>query len=511
MPSSPTAPSPTFVFEEMPYFLRVSDCCSSFMVSQRGPFTGYFWGNHNSRDNFPDLAIGYFAACAAKDDPGLSADVRASAARACAAGRRVGDSVLKYGYNLMTVSEFEPYDEAHLMVAGQIRPDGTDEGPEWLGSMNNCQMAYMAKALSSKGLHSAHERVQNPGAYEVQVIRALFESLGLTPPELVKTCWTLDDAYAGLTWDALLNLKVGATSFCDIARSLINLKPDVFVDLLLKLADFTDQPEKSAYALVYYAQEFGSSHLLQEARETLYRILEFQRRCARIVYDWAVAQPEPDPGIIWRAIEQLQKAATYGHVFGVANADYDPFGFSRDVAYQGEFEKVLAREDSTPLPLLSDEEIWAKISATVQDNEDRPLTYNRYLERFPTPDDKPIRRVDDHYEVVGLDGQFHEIPNISHRPFGGVHLWDSLPMCALAPNVLDCSWALLGCERPDLDGSGTLDQTDQRLFNEAWDTYGEHGTCGAGNTWCDGADLDRNGTLDPEDERFMEAAEGCWY
>jgi hypothetical protein len=31
-------------------------CCSSFMVSQLGTFAGYFWGNHNSRDNFPDYA-----------------------------------------------------------------------------------------------------------------------------------------------------------------------------------------------------------------------------------------------------------------------------------------------------------------------------------------------------------------------------------------------------------------------------------------------------------------------
>jgi len=411
----------------------------------------------------------------------------------------------------MTVSEFEPYDEDHLIVAGEIRPDGTDEGPEWLGSMNNCQMAYMAKALSSRGLHSPWEKVQNPGAYEVMVIKALFEALGLPPPEMVKTCWTLDDAYAGMTWDDLLNLRVGHTPFCDIARCLINLNPDVFVDLLLNLADFTDQPEKSAYALVYYAQEFGNCHLLQEARETLYRILEFQRRCARIVYDWAVAQPEPDPSIIGKAIEQLQKAATYGHISGVASADYDPFGFSREAAYQGKFEGVLVREDSAPLPLLSDDEIWAKIWATLQDNLDRPLTYERYMNRFPTQDDKPMRRVDDHYEVVGLDGQFHEIPNISHDDFGGVHLWDSLPMCALAPNALDCTWAVLGCERPDLDGSGMVDQTDRGLFGQAWQLYGEEAACGAGNNWCDGADLDRNSTLAREDESFMEAAQGCWY
>jgi len=36
----------TYVFDELehdPPFLRVSDCCSSFMVSQRGPWTGASW------------------------------------------------------------------------------------------------------------------------------------------------------------------------------------------------------------------------------------------------------------------------------------------------------------------------------------------------------------------------------------------------------------------------------------------------------------------------------------
>ena len=501
----------TFVFEEMPRFLRVSNCCSSFMASQQGPFRGYFWGNHNSRDNFPDLAIGYFAACAAEDCPGLSADVRASAARACAAGRRVGDSVVGSGYNLMTVSEFEPYDEGHLIVAGEIRPDGEDEGPEWLGSMNSCQMAYMAKALSSQGLHCATEKVENPGAYEALAIKALFEALGLKPPEIVKTCRSLDDAYLGLTWEEMLNLEIQGAPFWDVARCLVNLWPEQFVEVMLKLADFTHQPEKSAYSLVTYAREFAGPRLHQQAKETLYRILEFQRRCARIVYDWAVSRPEPDPGIVGRAIGELQLAALYAHVSGVGSADYDPFGFSGEEQAQGRFEKVLAREDSTPLPLLSDEEIWARISETLNGELAHPLTYDRYWERFPTPEDKPMRRAGDHYQVVGLDGEFQDIPNISHESFGGVHLWDALPMCALAPNALDCTWAVLGCERPDLDGSGRVDAADRGRFDLAWDDYGEGAVCSQANGGCDGADLDSSGRLDREDRAFLEAAQGCWY
>ncbi len=501
----------TFVFSELPRFLRVSDCCSSFMVTPEGPYAGYFWGNHDSRDNFPDLALGYFTACAAADNPRLSRDARASAATACAAGRRVGDSVLEHGYNLMTVSEFRPYDAGHLIVAGEIRPDTTDEGPEWLGSMNNCQMAYMAKALSSRGLSCPHERVQNPGAYEVLIIRALFELLGLPPREIVKTCRHLDDAYAGMTWDDLLYLKIAGRSFWDIARNLVHEWPDVFADLLLQLAAFTHQPEKSAYALVYYARSTGKPRLEQEARETLYRILEFQRRCAGIVYKWALAQPEPDPQRLARAARELQLAAVYGHVSGVADAAYDPFGFSREEESIARYEAVLRRGDSPSLPLRTDEEIWAIISRTLENNRHRPPTYDRYRERFPNPEDMPLRRLGDGYEAVGPDGLFHEIPNISHQNFGVVRLWDALPMCALAPNALDCSWAVLGCRRPDLDSNGTVDAADRALFDAAWAAYGEGAACGPANRWCNGADLDRNHGLDQEDRAFMEAAQGCWY
>ena len=501
----------TFVFDALPLFIRVSDCCSSFMVSQLGPYTGYYWGNHNSRDNFPDLAIGYFAACAAKDDPGLSPDARASAERACAAGHRVGDSVVAHGYSLMTVSEFEPYDEEHLIVAGEIRPDGTDEGPEWLGSMNSCQMAYMAKALSGQGLIHPLERVENPGAYETILIRGLFEALGLPPPDCVKTCRCLDDAYFGLTWAQLLDLEIEGTSLWDLARDLLEAQPDPFAGVLLDMAGFTHQPEKAAYALVYYALTSGSPWLLQEARETLYRILEFQRRSAQIVRDWALAQPTPDPGLIARAQDEIQLAARYAHVAGVGNDDFDPFGFSREAGAQDVFESVLQRGDSTPLALRTDAEIWAQISAALERYRDRPLTYDRYWERFPTPADMPVRRAGDHYEAVGPDGAFHEIPNIAHRRFGGVHLWDTLPMCSMAPNALDCAWAVLGCRRPDLDGSGGVDQADRDLFDAAWATYGEDASCCEANGWCAGADLDREGRLDREDETFLEAARGCWY
>jgi hypothetical protein len=65
-----------------------------------------------------------------------------------------------------------------------------------------------------------------------------------------------------------------------------------------------------------------------------------------------------------------------------------------------------------------------------------------------------------------------------------------------------------GCARPDLDGSGAVEQADQTLFDAAWELYGppEPVLCGQPNDWCGGADLDRSGELDEEDQAFLEAA-----
>ncbi len=503
----------TYVFEEMPDFLRVSDCCSSFMVSKLGAFTDYFWGNHNSRDNFPDFAMGYFAACEAMDDPDADADVRAAAARACASGRRIGDSVVGHGYNLMTVSEYEPYDEEHLIVAGEIRPSGESEGPEWLGSMNSCQMAYMAKALSTDGLASPREKVENPGAYEIIAIKAIYELLGLPAPDITKTCRSIDDAYMGKTWGELLELELLGTPLWDLLETNLYEQPDTFVPLVKTLADAVHQPEKSAEALVYYARTFsGSCELVQKARETLYHILEVQRRSAQLLYDWATAQPDPPGDIVSSALEELALAAKYAHVAGIGGEQFAPYDFTRDETYTERYEGVLVRPDSTPWPLMTDEDIWSEIEDELNGEcIPRPTVYERYWDRFPTPGDKPLRRLGDHYEAVGLDGTFHEIPNISHQWFGSVRLWEAIPMCTLEPTSLDCAWALLGCEVPDLDGSGAVDGADQALFDATWTVYGEGASCSEANGWCGGADLDHSGALEADDQEFMSVAQGCWY
>jgi len=56
--ADPTAYAVTYVFSELPGFIRSSDCCSSLMRTPEGyPWAGAFWGNHNSRDNSQDLAL----------------------------------------------------------------------------------------------------------------------------------------------------------------------------------------------------------------------------------------------------------------------------------------------------------------------------------------------------------------------------------------------------------------------------------------------------------------------
>ncbi len=509
---NPADYSVTFVFEEMPFYLRVSNCCSSFMVSQLGTFAGYFWGNHNSRDNFPDYAMGYFAACQAMDDPDANADVRASAARACASGKRIGDSVVEHEYNLMTVGEFEPYDEQHLIVAGALRPDGTDEGWEGLGSMNMCQMSYMAKAMSTAGLSSAYETVETPGAYEIIAVKALFELLGLQPPDITKTCHSIDDFLLDLTWGSFLTMDLAGISIWDIIPSVLNLWPDDVWPVLIELADALDQPEMAIFAVVYYARTTPDrADLLNEARQTLYHIVEIQRRAAQLVYDWANSQNPPVQEAINKAERYLAMASLYAHIGGVGNDSFDPLGFTREENFNAGFEAVLNRPDSTPRPLMDDAYIWQRIQDELAGYGDRPNVVDRYWERFPTEADKPLRRFGDHYENVDINGDFQEIPNISHQWFSGLDLWKMLPACSLEPTVLDCKWALIGCQGSDLNASGAVDEADQTLFDAAWTAHGEGAACDEGDAWCDGADLDRNGALEQEDADFMSAAQGCWY
>ena len=97
-----------------------------------------------------------------------------------------------------------------------------------------------------------------------------------------------------------------------------------------------------------------------------------------------------------------------------------------------------------------------------------------------------------------------------HFQLGGIELLQALPLCITNPGILDCAWARLGCERPDLDHNGMVDATDKGLFNKAVSEYAGK-ACGQENHWCGLADLDHTGRVDATDQAFMNAAMGCHY
>ncbi|MCZ7582598.1 MAG: hypothetical protein M5R36_04275 [Deltaproteobacteria bacterium] len=172
----------TYVFDELdhdPPFLRVSDCCSSFMVSQKGPWTGAYWGNDNSRDNFTDYAMGFLTAIEAEATDGLPADVAAAAHHAAEAAHRIGDNIVAHDNVLMTVDEWHDYET--LTIAGTKNPDGQEEWQD-PGSLASCQMAYLAMAISTDGLPYPPPVVPLPGSIETTAIQYLFDLIGLPLP-----------------------------------------------------------------------------------------------------------------------------------------------------------------------------------------------------------------------------------------------------------------------------------------------------------------------------------------
>ncbi len=223
----------TYVFdhvgEALPW-VPVSNCCSSFMKTQIGPWKDLgWWGNHNSRDNFTDYVMGYLAAFEAEKTSGLPADLALAAHHAAEAARRVGDTTTFFGNILMTVDERNDY--YTLAPAGEVRPDGRTEWQD-LGSISSCQMAYLAKALSKEGLHSPVPKVPLPGDLPHEAIEALFKSIGITLTTCVKKCRCLDEAWFGLTFGDLLGFKILGEPWYEKAERLTYFYPDLFYDLI---------------------------------------------------------------------------------------------------------------------------------------------------------------------------------------------------------------------------------------------------------------------------------------
>lgn len=506
----------TYVFEELDYdppFLRVSDCCSSFMVSQRGPWEGAFWGNHNSRDNFTDYAMGFLAAFEAESTAGLPDDLALAAHHAAQAARRTGDSITSNCNILMTVDEWHDYDT--LTPAGNMNPDGEVEWQD-LGSLASCQMAYVAKAISSEGLDWPVPEIPLPGAIETSALRKLLNDLGLPPlPLPVIMCKSVDDAFIGMGWGDILDIQIFGRPIWEVAETISSFFPELFPDLLGGMMDDFSELELGAVVLCYYAELTGKEALYTDAKNTLSNLIEMQRILADLVYGVALdARTIEAVGAdvveeqVRDAEEMLFKGAVYARMFGIDAPLADLAGFAAGDERVAYIESQLDRTDTASWPLMSDEAIYDQVEARLAARLDRsPWIVDRYRDRFGyTP---PVRRAGDGYECVGPEDDWIPAENPRHEWFQEFKLWFESSLCIASPQTLDCAWAALGCAPADLDGSGEVDAADRALFDAAWAAYGEFAACGDGNGWCDGADLDGNGSLDGDDDGYMTAALGC--
>ena len=509
----------TYVFAELdhdPPFLRVSDCCSSFMISLMGAWEGAYWGNHNSRDNFTDYGLGFIAALEAEGTGGLPPDLAEAAGRAAEAARRTGDTTIAHDCVLMTVDEWHDYDT--LTPAGSMNPDGEVEWQD-LGSLASCQAAYLAQAISTAGLRTPIPEMPLPGSVDLEALRLLLDTLGVELPLPVVTCRSIDDAYIGLGWGDILNLEILGMPWYELAEIVAAFYPDLFYKLFGSMMDDFYELELGAVALCYYAGITGDRYLIRDTRRTLHHLIELQRILVRLVYGMAadpdsrsrivgVVGPEALAERLKATQDLLYASAAFTRMFGIDSPLEDFGGFDLGHDRVEEIESRLAMPDTSPAPLLSDEEIFARVEARLEARRERsPWIIDRYRDRFGY--DPPVRRAGEGYECVGPDGQWMPTENPRHEWFREFRLWFEAPLCVLSPETLDCAWAASGCAPADLDGSGTVDEADRTLFEDAWEQWGEGATCSEANGWCAGADLDRSGVLDGDDRGYLDAAAGC--
>ncbi len=497
----------TYVFSEPPYFLRESDCCSSWMITQEGPWIGAYWGNHNSRDNFPDMSLGFLAAMDVALNGGAPDDVREAAQHAADAGHRVGDRIVADQDIQMTVPEGTDYDQ--IIPGGQVRPDGTTEWQD-LGSFDSCVECYLAKALTTEGLDLPVPVMPLPGSLEMAALRELFQIIGITPPTLpVLNCHSIDDAYFGMTWSDMMNLKVFGQPWYEVADQIAQLFPDLFPQLLGSTADDFKEMEMGAMALCYYADLTGKADLLETARATLKNLIDLHRILAKLAYSAANSpnrtgdQAEFDQ-MTKDLAEELYHAAFMGALYGLETPLEDFENFQPGLNQQAYLESILSLGDTAPWPLITDDQIKTRVENSLA-GEDSWIV-QRYRDRFG--DVPPVRRAGDGYEAIGADGDWHPAENPHHQGYSASDLMWEMPLCTKAPWALSCDWARLGCARPDLDNSGAVDATDLQIFTDALAQYAGQ-TCDAGNSWCGGADLDHSGAADQDDADFMNAAQGC--
>jgi hypothetical protein len=487
----------TYSFSDLPRYLRSSDCCCSLMRTP-APYAweGAYWGNHNSRDNFPDLALGLLAARQAMDDEHADPAVRAAARRAHQASLRIGDLIQQHAA-IMTVDEHHSY--GTLIASGTQRPDGETE-VEDLGKLADCSMAFLSRALSSDGLGLPLPELALPASIEFLLVDTLGAGITCEVVPGGRTCTRLEEAYCGFDWSNVDQMKIFGKPWLDVVRALEESSPGTAGELIGGFQDDYYEITLAMLGLVVHARVTGDAQLLERARKVLAHLTALMRTFADILY---AQQPE-------RLAERLYQAALFdawGGDEAVSEAELGDFAVEE--RYIAALESWLALEDTAPAPLLSDEEIRTRVEQQLSGaSETVKQRYKTYY-----GDQPPIRRSGEGYEARGVpedDHPWQPVERPHHRIVGGIRLLHALPLCTTAPKILDCTWAKLGCARPDLNADGRVDDVDAKSFAAKRTAHVGQG-CYEGNGWCAGADLDRTGKVDKMDAAFMDAAKGCHY
>lgn len=480
----------------------VSHCCSSLMRTPEGyPWAGAYWGNHNSRDNFPDLALGVLAAMAAQDFEGLPAEVRAAAGRAVAAGQRIGDLIQQSGGNLMTVDEHHGYDT--LTVSGTIRPHGEPEAQD-LGSMSSCPMAYLGKAISTDGLSLPLPELPLPGSLESLItdspdVKAFDIQCEPQPvADGVRQCTSYADAYCGLTWGTFDQLEILDQPWFELIAQLEEAKPGTAEAFLSGFQNDFDDVAEAQVALVAYARITGKAALAADAQAALADLTALMREMADLAW-----HEQPD-----RLVDQRYESAIFDASAGLAVNAEDLGDMAREEERVAALEALVEVAETTPAALLSSEAL--KAEAEERTKKVWPSVKEKYFAAFA--DGPPIRvnASGDGYEARdAYEDIWWEAERPHHIGIGGLKLFQAIPICSTRPDVLDCTWAALGCSAADVDGDRGVDGDDLAAVTAA---VGRTGCApSATGAWCEGLDADHTGTVDATDLAFVTAAAGCWY
>lgn len=491
----------TISIPNLPDFIRISDCCATLRRTPEGyTWENAWWSNHNSRDNYPDLAIGFLAALELSQNEEASEALRALAEDVVEAGERITDLVESNDGQVMTIDEYHEY--GVLTVSGERRPHGLPEN-ENLGGMSSCPMALLNRALSTDGLEAEPEGVVIPGSPEY-LITPDIERLIECPYETPRVCPGVEEAWCGHTWETMPELRAFGQNWLDFARSMEANQPGSSGALLGAFQNDYDDVVEAMATLIAVLDAQGDEAQAARARETLGHMTDLMREFADIIYGLA----DPD-----EQAQQRYEAAVFDALGGIEVIVEDLNDFAIEDARIERAISALEIPAASPRPLLTDEEIATRIEEHLADLDDGPgpgradAVRDRYADTYPDGV-HPIRRAGDAYEARQGQGEWVPVENPRHVGVGGLAFLQALGICEASPWLLDCSWAALGCAAPDLDDSGEVDAADIALLEAAFETHGDGATCATEGS-CDGADIDQSGTLDESDRVFMEVAQGC--